>query len=204
MSAEASPPPGGRTEQPTLPTHLADLRAKGRYLLISLAVLVLDQWSKWLVEIHISDHASIEIIPGLLSFTHVRNTGVAFGLFATGGNLLGTLTLTVLGIAALVFVGYYFRVVPRHDRTLLVALALVIGGAVGNLLDRIAAGAVTDFVDFYYGTYHWHTFNVADSAISVGIGLMILGTFRRQPQSAEPVPAKPGPTSDGGATAASR
>ncbi len=156
---------------------LADLRAKGRYLLISLATLVLDQWTKWLVEVHLSDHASIEAIPGLLNFTHVRNTGVAFGLFATRGNVLGTLILTLLGLAALAFVGYYFRIVPRQDRPLLIALALVMGGAVGNLLDRILRGAVTDFVDFYYGTYHWHTFNVADTAISIGIGLMILGTF---------------------------
>ncbi len=160
--------------------HLADLRAKGRYFLISLAVLVLDQWTKWLVEAHLSDHASVEVIPGLLNFTHVRNTGVAFGMFATRGHAGGTLVLTLLGLAALIFVVYYFRAVPRHDRTLLIALALVMGGAVGNLLDRILRGAVTDFVDFYYGTYHWHTFNVADTAISVGIGLMILGTFRRQ------------------------
>lgn len=156
---------------------LAELRVKGRYLLISLATLVLDQWTKWLVEAHLSDHASIEVIPGLLNFTHVRNTGVAFGLFATRGNLWGTMILTLLGIAALAFVVYYFKIVPRRDRPLLIALALVMGGAVGNLLDRILRGAVTDFVDFYYGTYHWHTFNVADTAISIGIGLMILGTF---------------------------
>ena len=70
---------------------------------------------------------------------------------------------------------------------LLVALTVIIGGAVGNLLDRIARGAVTDFVDFYFGTYHWHTFNVADTAISVGIGLMILGSFRHRPT--DPAPA---------------
>jgi signal peptidase II len=181
--------------EPGAAAHLADLRAKARFFLISLAVLVLDQWTKQLVETHLSDHASIEVIPGLLNFTHVRNTGVAFGMFATGGNLLGTVVLTLLGLAALVFVGYYFRVVPRHDRQLLIALTLVMGGAVGNLLDRIARGAVTDFVDFYYGTYHWHTFNVADSAISVGIGLMILGTFRRQSDEAA-LPAKESPSGD--------
>ena len=164
---------------------LADLRAKSRYLLISLAALVLDQWTKWLVEAHLSDYASIEIIPGLLNFTHVRNTGVAFGMFATRGNVLGTAILTILGLAALAFVAYYFRIVPKQDRMLLVALALVMGGAVGNLLDRISHGAVTDFIDFYYGTYHWHTFNIADTAISIGIGLMILGTFRPHAESEE-------------------
>ena len=176
---------------------LDEFRAKWRYLLISLATLALDQWTKQLVEVHLSDHASIEVIPGLLNFTHVRNTGVAFGLFATRGNLLGTAILTLLGLAALAFVAYYFRIVPRHDRPLLIALALVMGGAVGNLLDRIARGAVTDFVDFYYGTYHWHTFNVADTAISIGIGLMILGTFF---QRGEPALAEETPSSDAAAS----
>ncbi len=171
----------------TRPPLIADLARKWPYLLISLACLVLDQWTKWLVEVHLSDHASIEIIPGLLNFTHVQNTGVAFGMFAARGNATGTLILTVLGLGALAFVGYYFRVVSQRDRILLVALSLILGGAVGNLLDRIARGAVTDFVDFYYGTYHWHTFNVADTAISIGIGLMILGSFR-QPR-AEPATA---------------
>ena len=154
------------------------LRIKSRYLLISLAVLVLDQWTKWLVELHLADHTSLEVLPGLLNLTHVRNTGVAFGLFSAHGSATGTLILTLLGMGALAFVVYYFWIVALADRMLLVALALVAGGAVGNLLDRIARGAVTDFVDFYYGTYHWHTFNVADTAISVGIGLMILGSFQ--------------------------
>ncbi len=160
------------------------MQGKWRYLLISLAVLLLDQWSKWLVEAHLSNHASITVIPGLLDFTHVLNTGVAFGLFASRGTVTATAVLTLLGLAALLFVGYYFLAVPRRDRMLLVALALIMGGAVGNLLDRIARGAVTDFVDFYFGTYHWHTFNVADSAITVGIGLMILGAFRHHPKPA--------------------
>lgn len=156
----------------------ARLRAKSPYLLVSLAILVLDQWTKWLVEIHLGTYASVEVIPGLLNFTHVRNTGVAFGLFPSGGDALGTWILTILGLAALAFVAYYFWIAELSDRMLLAALGLILGGAVGNLADRIASGAVTDFVDFYFGTYHWHTFNVADSAITIGIVLMILGTFR--------------------------
>ncbi len=159
-------------------------RTKARTLLLSLAVLVLDQWSKWLVELHLGRHASIEVIPGLLNLTHVKNTGVAFGLFAAHGSFAGTAILTVLGIGALIFVGYYYWLTPRSDRMLLVALALILGGAVGNLCDRVLRGAVTDFVDFYFGTYHWHTFNVADSAITIGIALMILGAFRHQKKPA--------------------
>ena len=180
------------------------MQGKWSYLLISLAVLVLDQWSKWLVEIHLAGHASVEVVPGLLNFTHVLNTGVAFGLFASRGNVTGTAILTLLGLAALLFVGYYFLIVPRRDRMLLTALALVMGGAVGNLMDRIANGAVTDFVDFYFGTYHWHTFNVADAAISVGIGLMILGAFRPHADEAAgdgtPADETPGDGTPGGET----
>lgn len=152
-------------------------RRKARYLLISLAILVLDLWTKWVVELHLPHFGSVEVIPGLLNFTHVQNTGVAFGLFASHGDPTGTWLLAILGLAALAFVGYYFWQVPLADRMLLVALALVLGGAVGNLTDRLAQGSVTDFIDFYFGTYHWHTFNIADSAITIGICLMLLGSF---------------------------
>ncbi len=197
---QTQPPEPSRDAESPTSGEATQHGAKGRYLLIAVVVLVLDQWTKWLVETHLSSHASIEVIKGFLNLTHVRNTGVAFGFFATHGNSSGTLILTLLGIAALSFVGYYFWIVPRSDRSLLIALSLVIGGAVGNLVDRIMQGGVTDFIDFYYGTYHWHTFNVADTAISIGIGLMILGTFRSHP--AETATSNKSP--DDGATATSR
>jgi signal peptidase II len=163
--------------------------AKARYLLLSLAVLVLDQWSKWLVELHLGGRGPVQVVPGLLNFTHVENTGVAFGLLATHGHGVGTAILTALGVGALIFVAYYFRITPPSDRLLLAALGLILGGAVGNLLDRVVKGAVTDFVDFYFGTYHWHTFNVADSAITIGIGLMILGALHhREPKTVSASP----------------
>ncbi|MEM1202897.1 MAG: signal peptidase II [Acidobacteriota bacterium] len=161
------------------------LRGKGVYFVVALVVLVLDQWTKWLVEAKLEFHDSVEVIPGFLDFTHVRNTGVAFGMFASHGDRTGTLLLAALGIAALGFVTYYFYLVPLRDRILLSALSLVMGGAVGNLADRLAQGGVTDFIDAYVGTYHWHTFNVADSAISVGIGLMILSAFRQPPEASD-------------------
>lgn len=163
---------------PETPPPASQAPRKAPYLLISLAVLALDMWSKWLVESHLSLYASFEVIPKLLNFTHVQNTGVAFGLFASHGESGGAWILAILGLGALAFVGVYFHQTPASDRILLIALVLVMGGAVGNLLDRIVQGAVTDFIDFYIGTYHWHTFNVADSAITIGIALMILGTFR--------------------------
>ena len=158
---------------------------KLRYLLISLGVMVLDQWTKWLVEVHLPHHASEPVIDGFLNMTHVRNTGVAFGLFASDGN--GTnWTLTILGLVALTAVGVYFWLAPSKDRWLLVALALVVGGAVGNLIDRIASGAVTDFIDIYVGAHHWPSFNVADSAITIGILLMAIDSFRPHRHAEEP------------------
>lgn len=149
---------------------------KPRFALLSLAVVVLDQWTKWLVEVHLPEGAAHPVVGGFLNLVHVRNTGVAFGLFSSDTGSTSWL-LTVLGFAALAAVAVYFWLTPSHDRLLLTALALVAGGAVGNLADRIAAGAVTDFVDVFLGTYHWPAFNVADSAISVGIALLVLETL---------------------------
>ena len=160
---------------------------KLRYLLVSLGVLVLDQWTKWLVETHLPHHMAQPIIPGLLNLTHVRNTGVAFGLFAS--NVGGGWLLTLLGLGALAAVGIYFWFAPTRDRSLLVALALVVGGAVGNLIDRVSSGAVTDFIDVYVGVHHWPSFNVADSAISIGILLMAIDSFRPRHREAPVVAA---------------
>jgi len=161
---------------------------KARYLFLSLAVVVLDQWSKWLVETRLADHGPFVVVPGFLNFIFVKNTGVAFGMFAAQGNDWGWMILALLGMAALVLVGLYFRRTPSEDRLMLTALALIMGGAVGNLIDRIANRAVTDFIDAYVGTYHWHTFNVADSAITIGICLMALDIFfgRREPADTPP------------------
>jgi len=156
-------------------------RVKLSFLLLSLAVLVLDQWTKWLIEAHLPLHAAANVIPGLLNLTFVRNTGVAFGLFAAQGVASGSWLLTALGLAALAAVCFYFWFTPTKDRLLLAALALVVGGAVGNLLDRATTGAVTDFLDLFVGVHHWPAFNVADSAISIGIFLMALDSLRGRP-----------------------
>ncbi len=153
-------------------------RRKTRYLLLSLAVLVGDQWTKWLVEAHLPLHVARPVVPGLLNLTHVRNTGVAFGMFAAGSHLPSLLGLVGLSLLAMGVVAYYFLRTPAEDRWLLVALALVLGGAVGNLTDRLFAGAVTDFVDAYVGFHHWPAFNVADSAITIGICLLVADTLR--------------------------
>ena len=195
-----SPPDATR---PAIPRDLAAGFYKLRYLFVSLAILVADQWTKWLVEMHLPDRATEPVVPGLLNLTHVRNTGVAFGLFAAQGTTGGSWLLTLLGLTALTAVGIYFWFTPSRDRLLLVALALVVGGAVGNLIDRVVAGAVTDFIDVYVGLHHWPAFNVADSAISVGIALMALDSLRPRPDST-PSPSAPSmpPTPPAGAGSA--
>jgi signal peptidase II len=124
----------------------------------------------------------MKIIPGFLDLVHVENTGVAFGLFAAGSSTFGVVALTLLGMLALGLVLYYFWRTPDTNRGILFALALILGGAVGNLVDRIMSGSVTDFIDVYVGTHHWPTFNAADSAITVGIVLLAFDAlFGRRP-----------------------
>jgi len=159
-------------------TRIVEGRLKARFLLLSLGVLALDQWTKWLIETRIPAHSSIEVVPGLFHISHVRNTGVAFGLFASSGDGMAALALVALVALALGCVTWFFWQTPADQKLLLVALALVLGGAVGNLLDRVTTGAVTDFLGVYLGSYRWPDFNVADSAISVGIGLIVLDLLR--------------------------
>jgi signal peptidase II len=149
------------------------LRGKGRYLALAGATLALDQWTKWLVEQNLPLHSSHELLP-FFHLSHVRNTGVAFGMFASGGSAVGTVALALIGIAVLGMVGWFFSRTPLEHPRALVALALVLGGAVGNLLDRIASGGVTDFLGVYLGSYRWPDFNVADSAICVGVVILLI------------------------------
>jgi signal peptidase II len=146
---------------------------KERILALSLVVLGLDVVTKRWVASSLPEYGVRNIVPGLLNLTHVHNRGVAFGLFDSLGSF-GPAVLIAAGAAALVIVSLYFRQTESHETLLLWALALILGGALGNLLDRIVHGSVTDFIDVFVRSYHWHTFNVADSAISVGIGMMLL------------------------------
>jgi signal peptidase II len=185
--ASAPPTPASGSGVPSLAAGFHKLR----YLFVSVAVLIADQWTKWRVEVHLPDRATEPLLPGFLNLTHVRNTGVAFGLFAAQGTTGGSWLLTLLGLAALTAVGVYFWFTPSRDRLLLVALALVVGGAVGNLIDRVVTGAVTDFIDVYVGFHHWPAFNVADSAISIGIALMAFDSLRPHRGLAHPVADAP-------------
>jgi signal peptidase II len=158
---------------------------KVRLLLLPLSIVALDQWSKWVIEATLERYQRVRVIPGLFDIIHVENSGIAFGLFPSRGEIAGTILLALLGMAALVVVAAYFARAGDHQTLLLVALSLVMGGAIGNLVDRVLFGAVTDFLDLYLGTRHWPTFNLADSAITVGIGLLALETLRSSPRDRE-------------------
>ena len=151
---------------------------KPRFLLLALAVLALDQWTKWLVELHLPFPSSHEVIPGFFHLSHLRNTGVAFGMLDSVGPDFSRWGLSLLAFGALGLVAWLFRTTPPESTLLLTALALVLGGAAGNLLDRLFQGSVTDFLGVYLGSYRWPDFNVADSAISIGLVLLLFDTLR--------------------------
>ncbi|WP_319526080.1 signal peptidase II [uncultured Desulfosarcina sp.] len=145
----------------------------GPFAGIAGLVVVLDQLTKWLVQANLSLHHSIAMIPGFFNLTHIHNPGGAFGFMATGSP--GLRNLLFLGVAtiAMGLIVYFYRSTPRNYPFLAVALAMIFGGAAGNIIDRLRFGVVVDFLDFYIGAYHWPAFNVADSAISVGIAIFI-------------------------------
>ncbi len=143
-------------------------------LWVPLLVVALDQLTKWLVRVRVPLHDSVQVIPNLLDITHVRNTGAAFG-FLNGVDFPGkTLLIAVVAIVALIGVALYSGTLSNQQLLPRLGMALIIGGAAGNLIDRIIIGSVVDFVDAYWGTFHFWAFNVADSAITVGVAFMIL------------------------------
>jgi signal peptidase II len=143
-------------------------------LWVPIVIVALDQLTKAIVRSMLPLHASVTVVPGLMDFTHVRNTGAAFGLLNAADFRFKTALIGMIAVAALVGVGIYAASLARHEIMARVGLALIIGGAGGNLIDRVVIGSVVDFVDVYWRTHHFWAFNVADSAITVGAAVMIL------------------------------
>jgi signal peptidase II len=148
--------------------------ARAFYLLIALIVLLLDRWTKHVVAQRIRLYAHIQVIPGFFQLTHTENTGAAFSLFANStlpwktGLLIAFSVIALLVVSVLLWKNNHAHVVTG------VGLALIMGGALGNLWDRLARGRVVDFLLFYVKHYQWPVFNLADSAIVVGAGLLVL------------------------------
>jgi len=143
-------------------------------VILPLLIVACDQLTKAVVRATLPLHESVTIIPGLVDFTHVRNTGAAFGFLDRVDFPYKTVVIALIAAAALIGVGMYAASLAHHQFAARAGLALIIGGAAGNLIDRLTAGSVVDFVDVYWRNWHFWAFNVADSAISVGVAIMIL------------------------------
>jgi len=146
-----------------------------KWLWLSLIALILDQWSKIAISGSMSLYESIILIPGF-NLTYVHNTGAAFSFLSEAGGWQRWFFAAMALIISVVLTVWLYRL-KSHETLLAVALALVLGGAIGNLIDRLAYGYVIDFLDVYYQTWHWPAFNVADMAISGGVFLMLLENF---------------------------
>ena len=153
------------------------------HLLIALLVFALDQLTKAVVEARIPLHDVRPVIPGLFQLTHVKNRGAAFGIFADSASPLTLQLLIALsGLALVIVLTLLWRHHPAARRSG-IGLALILGGAVGNLFDRLVHGSVVDFLEFYLRGYHWPAFNVADSAIVIGAGLLVLDMMSKEPEA---------------------
>jgi|SRR5271157_630062 len=161
---------------------MADLRLKA-YGAAAL-VFALDRLTKWIIETRVSFFDSYPVIPGFFDIVRSQNRGVAFGLFNDSTSEWRTTLLVVASVAAVGLVTIMLWNASRLDRLSLCGLVLILGGAAGNVYDRIVAGQVTDFLDFYIGHYHWYTFNLGDSAIVIGSGLLLIHLFRAKEQAA--------------------
>jgi signal peptidase II len=143
------------------------------HFLIAFFVVLLDRIAKLTVEKKILLHDSISVIPGFFRITHVENRGAAFGLFADSPSEWKIAVLVLFSLVALVIVSTLLWKNSHSITTTGVGLALILGGAIGNLWDRLFSGHVVDFLLFYLGQYQWPAFNVADSAIVIGAGLLV-------------------------------
>lgn len=147
------------------------------FFVIAVIVLLLDRLAKWAVASNIPLGEHITVIPGFFRLTHVQNTGAAFGLFADSSAQWKVGALVSFSIVALIVVSALLWKNSHSLSTTTIGLSLILGGAMGNLWDRMMSGRVVDFLDFYIGSYHWPAFNVADMAIVVGAILLISEIF---------------------------
>jgi len=160
--------------------------AEGRFRAYAVAagVFGLDRLTKRIIEQRVSESATYKVIPGFFDIVHSENRGVAFGILNDSAVEWRSVALILVAVAAVIFVSAYLWRARHIDAPLLWGLALILGGAAGNAFDRIVSGRVTDFLEFYIGEYHWPTFNVADSAIVIGSGLLLVDMLRSKRQAA--------------------
>jgi len=159
---------------------------RSAYLWIAGVIVALDQVTKALVDDYMTLHESRTIVEGLVRLTYVQNRGAAFGILSEAGLPYQSLMFSVVSLLALLAIALYAWRMPVQSRLPQTALAMVMGGAVGNLLDRARLGYVIDYVDMYWGPHHWPAFNVADSAITVGVALLVIDILRNPEMDESP------------------
>ncbi|MBN1939389.1 MAG: signal peptidase II [Candidatus Aminicenantes bacterium] len=157
------------------------------YAALAGLVIVLDQVSKALIVAHVPFYGSVRLIPGFLKLTHIHNKGAILGLFNSSEYSWAPALLLVLNAAALALVLYYFSKTTDEERAARFGLALIVGGALGNVIDRIARGFVVDFIEMSAGSFHWPTYNIADSCITIGAVVLVWSVIFRRPHASDPV-----------------
>jgi signal peptidase II len=166
-------PDSAEIQAPPEPTAVSIERAP-RYWWATIGIIALDQITKGLVSAVLGLYDSKNVIPGFLDLVHVRNEGVAFGLLNTTDLPYKTAITTILAVTALAGIALYARQLQQREWVARLGLACILGGAIGNLIDRVRQGYVLDFVDVYWGSWHFWAFNVADAAISIGAVLVFV------------------------------
>ncbi len=151
-------------------------------VIVAGSVLGLDLFTKMLILAHVPLGAAIPVVPGLLDLTHVHNPGGAFGFLATMGPQARGVVFILVSLVAVAVILWFYLQTPVQQRWLAFGFALICGGAIGNLVDRLRFGVVIDFIDVYIGALHWPAFNIADSAITVGVTIFAFHViFRKMP-----------------------
>jgi len=165
------------------------LRSRLPLIAIAAGIVFLDQLTKWLVDRSMALHESRPLVDGVLSLTYVQNRGAAFGLLSSADLPYQALIFSVVGLLALAAIVAYSLQMPADNRVPQLGLALITGGAIGNLIDRATLGYVIDFIHVYWRQHDWPMFNAADSAISIGVALLVLDILRspgEAPQATSP------------------
>ena len=153
---------------------------KNKYVLlffVSGVLIVMDQYTKLMVSLHIPLNYSVKVVEGFFNFTHIRNSGVAFGLFASQQSEYKALMFIAISTIAIIAILVIFHQTPKEKKMVQTGLILIFSGAIGNLIDRILHGEVIDFVDFFINRSHFPAFNIADSCITVGVIMMVIDLF---------------------------
>ena len=148
---------------------------RNKYLflfVISSALIVIDQYTKFMITLHIPLSYSINVVEGFFNLTHVRNSGVAFGIFSEQNSQLKPYLLIFVSIIAIIAILVIFHQTGKEKRMVQGALVLVFSGAIGNLIDRVLHKEVIDFIDIFFNNRHWPAFNVADACITIGVMLL--------------------------------